>query len=183
MNVNELKNLVKCIPGSIVCYSNELFQHNDKSIFISMCAETGKGDHFVAFYFSENNCYYFDPLGGGSFCIVQNVRDFILSKTDKIIYNGNRIQSLSASTCGLHCAFFIFITRLYKYKDFIAIYSTRNYNENDALVVTYFLNQLKIPYQDRADKQKHTYEDLCIGIYSEIKDAASKLTSLVSQVE
>jgi hypothetical protein len=183
MNVDELKNLVKCIPGSIVCYSNELFQHNDKSFFISMCAPTGKGDHFVAFYFSKNVCYFFDPLGGGSFCIVQNVRDFILSKTNEIIYNGNRIQSLSASTCGLHCAFFIFNAQKYEYKEFLALYSTRNYIENDDLVIGYFLKQLKITYQSRADKKKHTYKGLCVGIYNEIKRTAHKNPSSTIQAD
>jgi hypothetical protein len=182
MNVNELKNLVKCIPRSIVCYSDELFQHSDKKYFISMCAERGKGDHFVAFYFSQNICYYFDPLGGGSFCMVQNVRDFILKKTPRIIYNGKRIQSLTASTCGLHCAFFLFNAHQYKYRDFLTTYFTQNYIENDALVVNCFLNQLKIMQQGHADK-KLSYEGLCVGIYRDMKDATNKHSSSSSSAE
>jgi hypothetical protein len=107
----------------------------------------GSGIHWCAAYFiDKQNCEYFDPFGLPPH--VPGSHNFfpILSKnSENIKSNTIPVQDLNATTCGAHCAYFIYLrSRNHSLNDIITNYYTKNLELNDKTVKFFVLRQQKL---------------------------------------
>jgi len=100
---------------------------------VNLASEKDKngGTHWMAFYYTPNKSYYFDPYGELAPLEVDN-------KIRPYIYNMKQIQDYNSTACGYYCMAFIIYMNEFKNKSngffkFINLFST-NTKENDKLL-------------------------------------------------
>lgn len=106
----------------------------------------GKGIHWcVTNFVDRHNCEYFDPFGLPP--NVPNSHNFIpvlLENSKNIQFSSKQVQDINASTCGFHCAYFIFLrSRGISMHEILEKYYTDNITLNDETVKNFIQHQQK----------------------------------------
>lgn len=116
------------------------------SIIFNTDKQEGEGIHWcVTNFVDKENCEYFDPFGRppkvpGS----HNFLPILFENSSHIHFSNKQVQNLNATTCGFHCAYFIFLrSRDISMHDILEKYYTENLKLNDETVKNFINHQQK----------------------------------------
>ena len=114
MNTREIDTILSCNV-----YSRQFFDgvysldnlqdivHRPKLIVCNTDPSNKPGEHWVLFYFTDNdNVEFFDSLGKHPAYYGTDFINFMTAFSRKCIFNGKRIQHIDTSLCGHYCVLY-----------------------------------------------------------------------------
>lgn len=98
-----------------------------------------RGSHWVAMYFDNKKCYYFDSYGMK--CRSRHILKFIKKNSTSIEWNDVVYQSPFSRSCALYC--FYFLSHIVRRKKLHELTSNKDVNEK--IVCSYVAKQVIYP--------------------------------------
>ena len=94
---------------------------------------SSKGEHWLAFYFEKDTCYFFDSYGLSP--KYYGFEKYIKQNSKKLVFNKQRLQGLS-NYCGLYCILFL----IFRARNDLKIFYNNFFKDfylNDKLILKY----------------------------------------------
>ncbi len=145
MNSIQLEKILSHMPhfGGVFAADNINIEKVPCFIIVNTDSQTLNGKHWISMYLSEKQSEFFDSLGQSP-DKYHKYWDKILKKISKTyIYNTQRLQGYSSSTCGQYCLYFI-LKRLSgkHFQSILNDFDLINLKKNDAFVVQFVNNYI-----------------------------------------
>jgi hypothetical protein len=108
MNNRELEAYLSPYGVKVIC-ADELpaFMKRRSQFYVVNTDPCGRrGKHWVAFYFSENICEFYDSLGQTPQHYHPRFEKVLLANGPRYGYIRDRIQALDSDVCGQYCIYF-----------------------------------------------------------------------------
>lgn len=100
------------------------------------------GSHWVALYFTNDKCEYFDSYGLPP--LFNDMMSKISNNSKEILWNQQTIQSDKTTVCGQYCIMYILLRcRNYSLYEIVNIFSPHNLELNDHIVNEFIMLHFK----------------------------------------
>lgn len=92
-------------------YAKDLLEDIESVPELLICntaISTEKGDHWVLFFFHNEICEFYDPLGESYEDYGREFVNFVNKFSTSCVYTTKRTQPLQSSLCGVYCLYFAY---------------------------------------------------------------------------
>ena len=140
MNNRELETYLSPYGVKVIC-ADELsaFVGRRSQFYVVNTDPCGRGGkHWVAFYFSENICEFYDSLGQTPQHYHPRFENVLLAHGSQYVYIRDRLQALDSDVCGQYCIYFAIQRHLGRtMKDICLDFLKYEHDVNDEFVSCY----------------------------------------------
>lgn len=143
MNTSQIETILssyKNYKGTFAC--DELPTKCENGLYVCNTDPKDKpGQHWIAFYISNDHCEYFDSYGLRPF--IHEIKTFIEENVEKITYNSKCLQGANSHVCGHYVIFFAMCKMCgLSLRNILSLFSKTSV-ENDASMYTFVCKLLK----------------------------------------
>ena len=145
MNSVQLDTFLKHLPqfGGVFAADNIKIKHIPCYIIVNTDTQNLSGQHWICMKLSKDQCEFFDSLGKSPYNYHKSWHDLLITTAGSYLFNDQRLQNYSSSTCGQYCVYYILKSiHGYDFEDIIDGFDALNLKKNDASVLHFVHNYI-----------------------------------------